>query len=97
MSGPFAPGDVVVCVDARPRFNRPCELEENRFYRVEKICVGRNGFLDAGMLGLLVEGARSFANQGSFAADRFRHLPKADEAFTEAMRAIKPVRKTVQA
>ena len=90
----FKVGDVVVCVDIAPREGSgPANiaalenLRAGRTYRISLLgydytvgpYVKLHGVEDNPLKNKIVRG---------FRCDRFRHLPKADEQFTEQMRRI---------
>jgi hypothetical protein len=94
MSG-FAPGDMVVCVDARsPAFHvldGQCErnlrafLVEGRHYVVE-------GVLEMyGQLGLQLVGQPRDIDTDCYQARRFRKIDKSDEGFAAWMRSLRPI------
>lgn len=95
MSEPFAPGDVVVCVHLNPlgtKYDGSLRrLKLRGTYRVSDVGMSGNGE------SLELEGVTSTSPLGMWNSARFSRLPKADPAFTEAMRAIKPIRKEVDA
>jgi len=95
----FNVGDCVVCVDNGPsEYGLTAEeLRIGGIYRVTGLHTAREGYRDAGKPGVLLGGVRSKGGSGSFGASRFRHLPKADEQFITEMRAIKPIRRSVEA
>ena len=89
MSDDFNVGDVVVC------FREPSgwiasdwEPKVGSFYSIAGIDVDTTGvaIID------LREDPSCFSDDGAWEAAAFRKLPRADEQFTEQMRACKPVR-----
>ena len=84
----FKVGDVVVCVDDSPCTSAihenkvPCPYRRGDIARVVGICPdpARNG---------ISLSDDKHAPHKYIVAYRFKHLPKADEQFTEEMRAIK--------
>jgi hypothetical protein len=91
MSG-FKPGDVVVCVDdmSCPVVGTSCSYAKNGVYRVTEVRTGVNLAGEPATGIKTTHYARSFWN-----VSQFRHLPKADPAFTEAMRALRPEKEGV--
>lgn len=82
----FQVGDFVVCVDASmlPTSHNETGLTEGRLYRISAIhsdeqCVRLFGFIPPPL------------RSGWHLQLRFRKLPKADEQFTEQMRALRPL------
>jgi hypothetical protein len=99
MSG-FKPGDVVVCVDDsapnhphRVYLRKMRPLRRGDIYRVTSVFPAPNG--DASIL--VNRDSPSVRDDGlaGWQPARFRHLPKADPAFTEAMRALRPEKEGV--
>lgn len=91
---PFEVGDVVVCVDDSRRQHTDswhieaiAMLRRGKHYRISALYEGGGV---ASFIGL----AHPFR---AWVADRFQHLPKADEAFIQQMRAIKPAKRSVEA
>lgn len=91
---PFAPGDVVVCVDAQPceEGYAPPELTEGAHYTIFEV-----GFDQFDNPGVFLDELESRGFAGGYLAYRFRHIDKADDTFTEQMRALKPQRGKVPA
>lgn len=88
----FEKGEVVVCVDNEPDWHDPKAdlLVVGRFYRIGAIGPGKNG---ATALAFRAPELRSDVNRGwAFRSTRFRKLPKADQSFTDMIRACKPVK-----
>lgn len=93
MSGPFSPGDVVVCTKsdwrsfydntAAPSGKSPVQ---RGVYRVASVGC------DHGIIWVSLDGLE-YRWDASF----FRKIPPADEQFTEQMRALKPIREGVPA
>lgn len=87
MSGSFKVGDVVVCVREHSSdewFHGPRQIFQGKVYRVSRAGNWR-GIAVVALCGIE---ANTCAN--AFAAERFRHLPRADDQFTTQMRALKP-------
>lgn len=88
----FKVGEVVVCVDDRlnPDFG-PSRLRRGKFYKVARIgAICNNSVFGRGGT-LFLEEVPSESLSG-FSAKRFRKLPKADQSFTDMIRACKPVK-----
>ena len=86
--GDFAPGDVVVCVNAGHLVETDQvapQLVEGRHYRIVKLLLAPDG------LGVEVFGVSSAAPYG-FASERFRKIRPASDEFILEMRALKPIR-----
>lgn len=92
--GDFAPGDVVVCVDAAPRKNGPghvaaCrQLRVGRAYRVIGL-----GLSKRSSYSLILHGLRARFHEAGygFFPDRFRKIRPADDQFIRQIRATKPM------
>lgn len=91
MSAPFAPGDVVVCVDAKPDRIDPlaARLVERAHYRVAVVGVHRDGGPAIGFRCLPSDIAGAC---WGWSARRFRKIDAADEQFAARIRACKPER-----
>jgi len=78
-------GDVVVCVrmDSNP-------IMIGKVYRAKEFLPPDSD----GDIGVRLFGVRPNTWRGAFAANRFRKIDAADEAFTRQMRAIKPAKVT---
>lgn len=91
MSGTFSVGDVVVCVDLSRKYRTaPVRLRLGAIYKVAATDFSRFD----GEQALVLHGLPKLAGTVGFRAFRFRHLPKADDAFTAEMRACRPVRES---
>ena len=99
MSGaPIGPGDIVECVDARPRHvgDSPTGLSLAAVYTVTKASLVPEGWADAGEP--LLEIREVFARGGcGFYADRFRPLKRRDEAFLASLLSDVPTDIPVEA
>lgn len=87
-------GMLAVCIDDRPHpiWGKDDQLVKGRVYRVEG--VPRHGYcpaFDAEMSSLLLAGIRAASRTGDYGCARFRPIVKADDAFIEQMRALKPL------
>jgi hypothetical protein len=101
MSG-FKPGDVVCCVDDSPCrcCGAPLPVSKGGVYRVAELQgPAHNHVLGSWITALVLRGvpvAQTMPHTGwGVNSARFRHLPKADPAFTEAMRALRPEKEGV--
>lgn len=85
-------GDVVVCIDAKPDEIDPLadKLVEGRVYRV---AVVGNRTPD-GVLAVAFKELRSSSPRKvwAFSIRRFRKVLKADQTFTESIRACRPIK-----
>lgn len=91
--GDFQVGDVVCCIDdseddrhtLQPPF--PEFIKRGRLYRAVALTM-----TSPGVQGVRLQGDPNNVPfpHGSWARDRFRKLPKADEQFTQSIRACKP-------
>ena len=93
MSAPFAPGDVVVCVDASPPRNivlTPLtSLQERATYRVTALSPSGRSVLINGEMPHIAVG---YSKPGGWDPYRFRKIDAADEEFAARIRACKPER-----
>lgn len=85
MSDDFQVGDVVVCVDDKAQGYSGDNVLRGRHYRIASF-IKRHG-----ITGCTLEGMNPDPYLG-YAIKRFRKLPRADESFTEQMRACRPTR-----
>ncbi|WP_010337809.1 hypothetical protein [Sphingobium yanoikuyae] len=94
MSWDWKPGDLAVCVDARPHPIRGAhpDLAVGKIYRVEAVvrvsfslAFGRN------CVSLRLTGIHAGNPSNDFAGERFRKLEAAEPAFTKAMRELRPL------
>jgi hypothetical protein len=85
-------GDLVVCIDAKPDLVDPLAhlLIEGRHYRVA--CVGPR--TNDGIYALTAHDwpSNTPGKGWAFAIRRFRKIDKADEKFTEQVRACRPIK-----
>lgn len=95
MSGPFAPGDVVVCIAYHPGADVELGVRVGGIYKVAALCDLEPCPVCRTEVGVEILG-HAHADYAC-CENEFEVLPKADPAFTEAMRAIKPIRKEVKA
>ena len=98
MSG-FAPGDVVVCVDAGPSKERRWQGKPNLLVRGRAYAI-RDVLELSGEVGLRLVGVTCHSWRGiewGFAASRFRKIDPASDEFTEQMRALRPHNERVPA
>lgn len=95
MSDDFQVGDVVVCINAKPDSFDPKAglLKERAHYRVAVVGPVKGVFC----LGFRALPADKPNTAWAWNANRFRKLPRADEQFTEMLRALKPTRAPVSA
>lgn len=84
----FAPGDLVVCVDAGPNVR----IAKGRHYVVVEVLQAPSGWEDAGEWGIVVRGIHSGSECGGYLARRFRKIDKADEGFSAWMKALRPIK-----
>jgi hypothetical protein len=86
-------GDVVVCVNVDPApYWGPPPLTLRAVYRVEDVL----GIDDGDGVGIVIQGV-SAAPCLAFYSYRFKKLPKADESFTQQIRACRPIKRGVDA
>lgn len=91
----FAPGDVVVCVDAGDLgvgSRNVGLLSEGRLYRVARVTPPYPWSSGDFCYGVVVEGVRSYNFDGSFHPRRFRKIRPASDQFTRQIRACKPIK-----
>jgi hypothetical protein len=103
MSGPFKVGDVVCCVDdsRHPDWVRYYAWSGMTYHvpALGTVLQVTDVIIDGEDVGLGLTGFPTRilpdGRVDALSADRFRHLPKADPAFTEAMRALRPEKEGV--
>lgn len=81
-------GDVVVCVRAGASISKG-EIGRVAGFR-HGPTLDSDGFISH--LGVYIEGRKSTGSKGSYNANRFRKLPKAEDDFTAFMRQMKPTK-----
>jgi hypothetical protein len=92
MKNPFQIGDIVACVDASPcTHDRGRELVACPYRRGDIAKV-----VDVYSYGIALEPNKHMPH-AFIRASRFRHLRKADDQFTMAVRACRPVKDLVPA
>lgn len=88
-------GDLVECIDASPRNGLATGVRLGAMYRVERVQPKPIDMPHS--WGVILVGIRSLASSGSFWADRFRKVRKADDSFTSRIRACKPINRSIDA
>jgi len=86
----FKVGDVVVCVDAE--FAGGSDVNRDHVSLINKGCIYKVSHVLDGGVGLSHVTYPYHPNVYGYKADRFRHLPKADDTFIQQMRSLKPAR-----
>lgn len=83
----FEIGETVVYVGPGKSCHADCPLDTGKIYRIAGFVPYKDS---AGRSGILLEGLPSRHISGGWAHTVFRKLRKADESFTEMLRACKP-------